>query len=125
MQKYYQDELKFNGAYSRNNLYKTEDGTCINFDEYESIETHWKALHVNDNNETYFDSFRVEYIPKEIRKFIVNKNVKIIIFRIQTYDSIMCGYFYIGFICLFFSPNDYKKNDKLVFSITKKMKKLY
>ena len=42
--------------------------------EYESIGTHWIALYVNDNNVTYFDSFGVEQIPKEIKKFIGNKN---------------------------------------------------
>ena len=50
------------------------------------------------NNVTYFDSFRVEHIPKEIKIFITNKNIKINILRIQAYDSIMCGYFYSGFI---------------------------
>ena len=47
---------------------------------------------------TYFDPFRVEHIPKEIEKFIGNKNIKTNIFRIQAYDSVMCGYFCIGFI---------------------------
>ena len=37
-------------------------------------------------------------IPKEIRKFIGNKNIKTNIFRIQAYDSIMCRYFCTGFI---------------------------
>ena len=40
----------------------------INLDEYESIGTHWIVLHVNTKNVTYFDSFDVEHIPKEIRK---------------------------------------------------------
>ena len=47
---------------------------------------------------TYFDSFRVEHIPKEIRTFINNKNIKTNIFRIQVFDSVTCGYFCIGFI---------------------------
>ena len=47
----------------------------MNLDEYESIGTHWIALYMNAENVTYFDSFGVEYIPKEIRKFIVNKNI--------------------------------------------------
>ena len=46
---------------------------------------------------TYFDSFRVEHIPKEIKKIISNENIKTNIFRIQGYNSIMCGYFRIGF----------------------------
>ena len=53
---------------------------------------------VQNNNVTYFDSFGVEHILKEIKTFINNKNIKINIFRIQSYDSIMCGYFCIGFI---------------------------
>ena len=53
---------------------------------------------MNAENVTYFDSFGVEHIPKEIRKFIGNKNIITNIYRIQAYDSIMCGYFCIGFI---------------------------
>ena len=97
----------------------------IDFDEYESIGTQWIALHVNAKNLIYFDSFGVEHIPKEIRKFIGNKNITTQIYRIQAYDSIMCGYFCIGFIDFmlkgkslleytnFFSPNKYKKNEKI------------
>ena len=48
----------------------------INLDEYSHIGTHWIALHVNKNNVTYFDSFGVEHIPKEIKAFIKNKNIK-------------------------------------------------
>ena len=54
--------------------------------------------YVQDNNVTYFDSFGVEHIPKEIKTLMGNKNIKTNIFRIQAYDSIMCGYFCIGFI---------------------------
>ena len=82
------------------------------------------ALYVN--NKTYFDSFGVEHIPKEIIKFIDNKNKIANICRIQAYDSIMCGYFCIGFINFMFngntlteftnifSPNDLKKNDDII-----------
>ena len=56
------------------------------------------ALHVINNDVTYFDYFGVEDLPKEMRTFINNKNIKVNIFRIQAYDSIMCGYFCIGFI---------------------------
>ena len=65
----------------------------INLDKFESIGTHWIALDVNAENVTYFDSFGVEYIPKEIRKFIDNKKIAISIYRIEAYNSIMCGYF--------------------------------
>ena len=67
----------------------------------------------------YFDGFGVEHIPEEIIKLIENRNIKTNIFRIQAYDSIMCGYFYIAFIDFMlkgknlteytnlFSPNDF------------------
>ena len=63
----------------------------INLDEYSDIWTHRVALHVNNNNVTSFDSFGVEHIPKEIKKFVKNKNIKTNIFRIQAYVSVMCG----------------------------------
>ena len=55
-------------------------------------------MYVLNNDVTYLDSFGVERIPKEIKIFIGNKNIKRNIFRIQAYDSIMCGYFCIGFV---------------------------
>ena len=79
----------------------------------------------NDNNVIYFDSFGVEHIPKEIKIFIRNKNITTTIYRIKAYDS-MCGYVCIGFIDFMlkskslleftnlFSPNEYKKNDKIM-----------
>ena len=53
---------------------------------------------MDGDNITYFDSFGIEYIPKEIKKFIGNKNIKTNIYRIQANNSIICGYFCIGFI---------------------------
>ena len=99
-QKHYQNKPRFNGVYSRDNLPKKKDGTYVtNLDEYPDIATHRVALHVSGANDaTYFDSFRVEHIPKEIRTFINNKNIKTNIFRIQPYDSLMCGYFCTEFI---------------------------
>ena len=97
-------------------------------------------MYVNDNNVTYFDSFGVEHILKENKKFIGNKYIITNIYRIQTYDSIICTYFCIGFIdfilkgkslldCInLFPPNDYANIDKIIlkyFSMIKKMKKLY
>ena len=97
------NETRFKGAYSRDNLQKIKDGAyIINLDEYSDIGTHWVALYVQNNAVTYFDSLGVEHIPTEIITFIGNKNVKKNIFRIQTYDSIMYGYFSIGFIDLCF-----------------------
>ena len=75
IQKYYKNEPRFNGVYSRDNLPKIKDGAyIINLDEYSDIRTHWVALYVNNNSVNYFDSFGVEHIPKEIKTFINNKN---------------------------------------------------
>ena len=70
---------------------KIKDGAyVINLDEYSDIGTHWVALYVQNNNVTYFDSFGVEHIPKEIKAFI-DRSLCITtnIFRIQAYDSII------------------------------------
>ena len=84
IQKYYQNEPKFNGVFSRDNLpNKIKDGVyIINLDEYSDIGTHWISLYVKNNDITYFDSFGVEHIPKEIKKFIDSKNVISNTFRI-------------------------------------------
>ena len=67
---FYQNEHRFNGFYSWDNLPdKIKDGAYIkNLDEYSDIGTHWIALYVNAKAVTYFDSFGVEHIPKEIKK---------------------------------------------------------
>ena len=76
-----------------------KDGAyVINLDEYSDIGIHSIALYALNNIVTYFDSFRVEYILEEIKKFIDKSTVVTNTFRIQAYDSIMCGYFCIGFI---------------------------
>ena len=129
--KYYENESRFNGVYSRDNLpNKIKDGVyVVNLDEYSDIGTHWIALYVKSNDITNFDIFGVDHIPKEIIKFIgrpsssasLRINAITNIFRIQSYDSIMCGYFCFGFIDFMFegktlteytnlfSPNDLKK----------------
>ena len=84
IQKYYENEPKLNGVYSIKNLPKIKDGVyIINFDEYESVGTNWIALYVNAKNIIYFDSFGVEHIPKEVRKFIGNKNIATNIYRMN------------------------------------------
>ena len=134
----YKNEPRFNGVYSRNNLpNKIKKGVyVINLDEYKNTGTHWVSLFVKTNEVIYFDSFGIEHIPKEINKFIrskelgsavgSNKKIKANIFRIQAYDSIMCGYFCIEFINYMlkdktlldytnlFSPNDFKRNDRTI-----------
>ena len=98
-QKYYHNQPRFKGVYSRDNLPKIKDGPyVINLDEDSNIGTHWIALYILNNDVTYFDSIGVKHIPKEIKAFIGNKNIKTNIFRIQAYDSIMCGCFCIEFI---------------------------
>ena len=125
--KYYENQSRFNGVYSRDNLpNKIKDRAyVINLDEYSDIGTHWIALYLKNNDITYFDSFGVEYITEKIIKLMGRKNVIANIFRIQAYDSIMCGYFFIGFIdfmfkgkalaeyTYLFSPNDFKRNDDI------------
>ena len=98
IQKYYQNEPRFNGVYSRH---------IVNLDGYSDIWTRWVALYVHNDDVTYLDSFGVEHIPKEIKAFI-NRSLSIVlrpplrvtknIFRIKAYDSIMCGYICTGFI---------------------------
>ena len=127
IQKYYHNQAKFNGVYSRGNLPKIKDGAyVINLDEQSDIGTHWIALYILNNDVSYFDSFGVEHVPKEIKAFIANKIIKTNIFRIQVYDSIMCVYFFIGFIDFMlvgktltnftnlFSPNNFKKKETMI-----------
>ena len=83
-------------------------------------------MYALNNNFTYFDSFGVEHIPKRIKIFIDKFIVVANIFRIQTYDSVMCGYFCIGFIDFMFkgktltdfancfSRNNFDKNDDII-----------
>ena len=133
IQKYYQNEPRFNGVYSRDNWpKKIEDGAyVINLDEHTDVGTYWTDLYVKDNQIVYFDSFGVEHVPKEIEKFIGTKNIKTNVFRIQANISIMCGYLCIGFIDFMFvgktlidytslfSPYDFEKNDNIILSYFK------
>ena len=131
-QEHYKNVPRFNGVYSRDNLPKTiKNGAyVINLDEYADAGTHWIALYVKNNEITYFDSFGVEHVPKEIKKFIGHKIFKTDIFRIQASNSIMCGYFCIVFNFMFagkslidftslFSTYDFKKNDDIILSYFK------
>ena len=97
-----------------------------NLDECKSIETHWTALYENGDNVTYFDSFGVEYIPKEITKIIINTKITANIYRTKGYDSVNCEYFCTGFIDFMlnnesladftnsFFPNRFKMNDYII-----------
>ena len=86
---------------------------------------------VKKNEIVYFDSFGVKHIPEEIKKSIGDKNIKANFFRIQANNSVMCGYFCIGFIDFMladkkltdftnmFSPYDFDKNDQIILSYFK------
>ena len=136
IQRYYENEPRFNGVYSRNNLPKKikDGGYVINLDEYADVSTHWIALCCNRNEIFYCDClncFGVEHVPEEIKCFFGNKNIIANIFRVQANNSIMCGYFCIGFIDFmlagkklidftsFFSPYDFKKNGDIILSYFK------
>ena len=133
IKEYYENKPRFNGAYSRDNLPTTiKNGAyVINLDEYADVGTHWIALYVKYNEVIYFDSFGVEHVPEEIKRFIGHKNIKKTICRIQADNSVMCGYFCIGFIDFtfagrslidftsLFSSYDFKKNDKIILDYLK------
>ena len=128
MQMYYQNYPRFNSVYSRDNLpNKVKDGAyVINLDEYPDIGTHLVALYVNGKTATYFNSFGIEHISKKNQNFTNNKNTLANIYRVQNYDSIMCGYFCTGFIdhmfmgkslkdyTNIFSLNNFKKTDSII-----------
>ena len=78
-------------------------------------ETHQIPLYVNSDDVTCFDSYGVEYNPKEINKFIGNKNITTDIQRIQANDS-MCRYFCIGFIDLMLEGKRLSDYSNLVIS---------
>ena len=99
---YYQNEPRFNGVFSRDNLpNKIKNGAyVINIDEYHDIGNHWVALYVNNKYPKYFDSFAVGHISKEIVKFTV-------------IDFMFSSNSLTDFTNLF-SPNDFKKNDDII-----------
>ena len=76
IQKYYKNQPRFNGVYSRNNFSEEiKDATyLINLDEYADVGTHWVASFCRRSEIVSFDSFAVEHVPEEIKKFIGNKN---------------------------------------------------
>ena len=78
MQKYYQNDPRFNEVYSRDNLPKIKDGAnVINLDEYSDIETHSIALHALNNNGIMLFIL-----------IVLELNIKTNILRIQAYDLI-------------------------------------
>ena len=71
----------------------------------------------------YFDFFGIEYIPQKLLNKIRDKSITGNIFIMQDHKSIMCGFYCIPFIeydyTNSFSPNDYKKNDKIMYKYFK------
>ena len=132
IQEYFKDEKRFNGVYSRNNLPKLKkDAYVTNLDHSKNTGTHGVVIFVKEDRVIYFDSFGVEFIPKEIMEkiehsFLGNKNIETSTFRIQDYNSIMCGYFCILFIKYMlnnktltdftnlFSPWNFEKIDEII-----------
>ena len=109
---YFKNIKVFNGVFSRNNSPKLKNGVyVINLDHSENTGTHWIVIFMKSNEAIYFDSFGVEYIPKEIMERIKDKNIKTGIFRIQDNNSIMCGCFCILFI-------EYMLNNKTLTDFT-------
>ena len=119
IEEYFFENERFNGVYSRDNLPKTiKNGAyAVKLNEYADVGTHWIALCVKNNEVIYFNSFGVEHVPKEIKRFIGHKNIKTNIFRIRADNSIMCILF-IDFMLAgkglidftsFFYPYDFKK----------------
>ena len=93
IQEYYENESRFIGVFSRDNMPKEikDGGYVINLDEYANVGTYWIALFCKRSEIVYFDSFSVEHIPEEIKEFIENKNIKVNIFWVQANNSVMCG----------------------------------
>ena len=128
IQAYYQNEPRFNGVYSRDNLPdKIKDRAYVtNIDEYSDTGTHWIALYVNNKAATYLIALGLSTFQKKSENFINNKNIIANIYRVQNYDSIICGYFCIGFMKYMFKgkslkdftnlfpPNNFKKNDDII-----------
>ena len=103
----------------------------LNLDDKNGKGAHWVSLFIHKNVAIYFDSFGIENIPQEALNKIREKSINHNIFRMQDNESIMCGFYCIAFIKYMlvgetlldytnlFSPNDYKKNDKITYKYFK------
>ena len=120
---YFNYKARFKVVFSRDNLPRIKDGAyVINFDDKQS----WVPLFINKNTAVYFDSVGIEYIPQQVSSKIKDKSLARNILRIQSDNSVMCGFYCIAFIKymivgkslldytnLFFL-NDYEKDDKII-----------
>ena len=111
---------------------KIEDGAyVINLDNKNSKGKHWVSLFIHKNVAIYFPSFGIDDISQEVLKKISDKSITHNMFRIQDNESIMCGFYCIPFIeymlpgntlldyAYLFSPNGYKKNEKIIYKYFK------
>ena len=116
----------------RDNLPRTKDRVyVINMDDKQSKGMHWVSLFIDKNTAVYFDSFGIEYISQEPFRKVKDKSITRNIFRLQDDDSIMCGFhcfvvieYMLALKTLLsytnlFSPNDYKKNDQIIYNFFK------
>ena len=122
IQNYYQNESRFNGVFSRDDLPKKKGWSLCNKSWWIcTYRTHWIDLFCKRSKIVYFFSFGVEHVHEELKEFIGNKIIIANVFRVQANNLIMRGYFCIGFIDFvfagkkltdftsLFSPYDFKK----------------
>ena len=135
--KYFNYKSRFNCIFSRYNLPRRNDGVyIINLNDKESKVTHWFFLFINRNTSVHFDSFGIEYISQEVLNKIEDKSITKNIFRIKCNDCTMCGFYCIAFIeyliagktlleyANLFSPNNYQKNEKIIYKYFKTLSTL-
>ena len=129
---YFKYEPRFNCVFSRNNLPGIKDRVYIaSLGDKNSKGKHWVSLFIDKYTTVYFDSFGIKYVPLVVLNKIKDKSLTHNIFRIQDNESIMCWFHCIAFIAYIvaakslldyinlFSPNDYRKNDKIVYKYVK------
>ena len=128
--RYFSYEPRFTGVW--NNFPTMKDGAYVVIPDDENIKgTYWVLLFIDRNSTGYFDSFGIGYYSQEVLNKIKDKSITHNIFRIQDKEYITCGYCCIAFIeCMLagktllnytnlFSPNDYKKNYKIIYKYFK------
>ena len=127
---YFDYEPRFDGVFSKKNSSRIKHGAfLINLDDKKSKGRHWVTLLIDRNKVVYFLSFETQYILQEILN--KDKSITHSIFRIPNDDSILCGFYCMALIeymlagkalldyTNLISPNDYKKNDKIIYKYFK------
>ena len=128
VQEYYQNEPRFNGVSSRNNLpKKIKDGAYVMNLNEQQMQAHIGLLYFVTKVKLFnCEIFGVEHVPEEIKEFVGNKSIIANIFRVQASNSVMCGYFSKGFIdfmlagkkfidfTIMFSAYDFDKNEQVI-----------